>query len=94
MTSDEIRSILSVVGYRVAGGTILDVMDYESVLASQPRSAGYLFVVLKLKNGKVAALWENHAAIAESLDVMFGDAEHDPILNHHERLLLTYGNKA
>lgn len=93
MTAHELKDVLSSSGYRVDGGTLFDVADFVEVLASQPKSKGYLFAALTLKDGRVAAVWETHAAIAASMQVLFGDEEHDPALNNHEKTLVTYGVK-
>jgi len=97
MEISDIRKIIEVPGYLVEGGSILDLIDVEEIAASQPVSKGYLFVAVRLKNGKAAAIWESHAAIGESLDVLsFGSEElgkeRDPVLNNHEKSLIIYGS--
>lgn len=90
----DIREIIRAVGYRVDGGSIIDLVDPVEIIAAQPKSAGYLFALVKLANGKVAALWESHATIADSYEILtLSDDDHDPALNHHEKTLVRYGVK-
>lgn len=94
MELSNIQEIIRFAGYRVDGGSILDLVDVESIVAAQPKSAGYLFVLVHLKSGKVAALWESHATIADSIETLsLNDDDHDPVLNHHEKTLVLYGVK-
>lgn len=79
--------------YLVEGGSPIELQISE-VLAYQPKSkTDYLFGFVKLQNGRLAAIWENHAYLGDTLERFEGSEEYDPQLNSHEKLLVRYGLK-
>ena len=91
--NEELSAVIRQLGYQISGGSLLDLADCDELLAFQPKANGYVFGCVRLKSGKVAALWETHGQIGGSLNELLGDAEHDPALNNHERTLVAYGVK-
>lgn len=80
-------------GFVVEGGSPLE-MQISEVVAYQQIKDGYLFGFLKLLNGRLAAVWETHAYLGDTMEQFEGSADYDPQLNHHERTLVRYGVKA
>lgn len=77
MTADMLAILAP--GLQVEGGEKADLV-HAATLAYQSDKAGYLFAVVKLANGKFAAVWQGHAVIEADAD--------DLPLNGYERSLL------
>ena len=94
MELSDINGIIRADGYRVDGGSIIDLIEPTEILAAQEKSNSYLFVLVKLSDGRFAALWERHATVANTVEEFsLNDDDHDPVLNFHEKTLLLYGVK-
>jgi hypothetical protein len=73
---------------------VRETLRIKTVLCSQQTTAlTSFFAVVALESGKLAAIWENHITLADSLaELTDKDSDgNSPPLNVHEKTLLQYG---
>jgi hypothetical protein len=74
-------------GLHVQGGGQSELI-HDETLAYQPANQGYLFAVVKLANGRYAAIWQAHAWIMDTFEQLTVKNGQDDILNKHEIALI------